>query len=77
MPRYFFHISNGHPFRDPKGEELRDDNAAWEQALRTVRDIESSLDLDGSPEWSIEVKRGHSSIFRIDVSARRIESNQP
>jgi uncharacterized protein DUF6894 len=67
MPRYFFNISNGHRFQDPSGEELRDDDAAWAEALRTVRDIESSLDLDGSCHWSLEVKRGATSIFQIDV----------
>jgi uncharacterized protein DUF6894 len=58
MPRHFFHISNGHP----KGEELQDDYAAWAEALRTVRDVEWSLNLDGSSE-SLEVKRGETSFF--------------
>jgi hypothetical protein len=73
MPRYFFHISNGHPFKDPAGEELPHDDAAWEEALRTVRDIEANLDLDSANVWSVEVKRGDRSIFRIDVSARRTD----
>ena len=41
MALYFFHISNGHPFTDSAGEELPDDAAAWDQAVRTVRDVES------------------------------------
>jgi len=73
MPRYYFHISSGHPFEDPAGEELADDDAAWQEALRTVRDIEANLDLDGANVWSVEVKRGDTSIFRIDVTARRID----
>jgi uncharacterized protein DUF6894 len=77
MPRYFFNISNGHRFQDPNGEELQDDDAAWAEALRTVRDIESSLDLDGSSHWSIEVKREETSIFRIDVFAQRVDTDQP
>ncbi|MBO4222016.1 DUF6894 family protein [Bradyrhizobium neotropicale] len=77
MPRYFFHISNGHPFRDTQGEELPDDNAAWQEALKTMRDVESSLRLDGSHEWSIEVKRGDTAIFRIDVSATKIDADPP
>jgi uncharacterized protein DUF6894 len=77
MPRYFFHISNGHPFKDPKGEGLQDDDAAWAEALRTVRDIESSLNLDGSRHWTIEVKRDETSIFRIDVFAERIDAETP
>jgi uncharacterized protein DUF6894 len=76
MPQYFFNITNGHPFKDPLGEDLPDDNAAWEQAVKTVRDIESSLDLDGSRHWSLEVKREATSIFRIDVSAKRLDSDQ-
>jgi uncharacterized protein DUF6894 len=77
MPRYFFNISNGHRFRDSNGEELQDDKAAWVEALRTVRDIESSLDLDGSSHWSLEVKRESISIFRIDVSAERLDPERP
>jgi hypothetical protein len=74
MPRYFYHISNGHPFEDTTGEDLPDDHAAWEEALRTVRDIEQTLRLDGANAWSVEVQRGDKPIFRIDVWARRIES---
>ncbi|MGY3604415.1 MULTISPECIES: DUF6894 family protein [unclassified Bradyrhizobium] len=73
MPHYFFHISNGHPFKDTSGEELPDDNAAWQEALRTVRDIEVNLDLDGANVWSVEVKREDRSIFQIHVSARRTD----
>jgi hypothetical protein len=73
MPRYFFHITRGHPFRDRQGEELRDDQAAWDEALRTVRDIEASLDLNGSSEWSLEVRRGARPIFQINVSAHRVD----
>jgi uncharacterized protein DUF6894 len=76
MPQYFFNITNGHPFKDPLGEDLPDDDAAWEQAVKTVRDIEASLNLDGSSEWSLEVKRGQTSIFRIDVSAQRTNPDQ-
>ena len=76
MPRYFFNISNGHRFRDSNGEELLDDDAAWVEAVRTVRDIESSLDLDGSCHWSVEVKRDATAIFRIDVFAERLDSEQ-
>jgi uncharacterized protein DUF6894 len=77
MPRYFFNISNGHRFQDAKGEELQDDDTAWAEALRTVRDVESSLELNGSRHWSIEVKRGETSIFRIDVFAERTDTDQP
>jgi hypothetical protein len=71
MPRYYFELADGSPFLDPVGEELPDDHAAWIEALRTVRDVESTLDLETSPRWSIEVRRDGRPIFRIDVSAQK------
>jgi hypothetical protein len=72
MTRYFFKISNGHPFEDDKGQDLPDDETAWREAVMTVRDIEDSLDLERSRAWSLEVKREKDVIFRIDVSAHKI-----
>lgn len=72
MSKYFFHISNGHPFDDADGEELPDDKSAWDQAVMTVRDIESNLDLDRSNRWSISVKREDTPIVQISVTAKRI-----
>ena len=72
MPLYHFKILNGHPFRDDKGFDFADDEAAWREALKTIRDVETSLDLDRSNNWSIEVKRGEAPIFTIKVTARRI-----
>jgi hypothetical protein len=48
MRKYYFHISMAHPFDDSEGEELPNDKAASEVAVMTVRDIDSSLDLDRS-----------------------------
>jgi hypothetical protein len=76
MSRYFFNISNGHTFHDPQGEDLPDDKAAWGEAVRTVRDIEDSLDPDRSSHWSLEVKRGDTTVFCIDVSARRMAAER-
>ncbi|MHC2337662.1 DUF6894 family protein [Bradyrhizobium sp. USDA 4454] len=73
MSKYYFHISNGHPFDDREGEELPSDAAAWEVAVMTVRDIDSNLDLDRFNQWSVSVKREDTPIFRIDVSAKRIK----
>jgi hypothetical protein len=73
MARYHFYISNGHPFSDSEGQEFPNDRAAWNEALRTVHDIESTLDLDKSRHWSLEVTRDGTAIFRIDVSAQRLE----
>ena len=74
MSRYYFHISNGHPFDDHGGEELPNDEAAWRQAVLTVRDIESSLGLNESNSWSLLVERENEPIFQIDVIAKRISS---
>ena len=41
LPRYFFGISNGQPFRDDTGEEFHDDAAAWKAATRLARDAEA------------------------------------
>jgi hypothetical protein len=69
MSKYSFHISNGEPFTD--AEELPDDDAACQQALKTVRDIEASLWPNGG-DWSIEVRREDRPIFQVDVHVRRI-----
>jgi len=53
MPRYFFHISNGKPYKDEMGEELRDAAEAWFAAKRLARDIEDTLEPNG--RWNVEV----------------------
>jgi uncharacterized protein DUF6894 len=70
MPRYFFDISNGHPFKDPTGEELQDDNAAWLEALMTARDIETNLHFDDEKAWSVEVKREETSATTTSNASR-------
>jgi hypothetical protein len=65
MPRYFFHINGKFPFRDEVGTDLRDDRAAWKEALLLTRDIETSLQPGGS--WSLDVKAGDRLLFRISI----------
>ena len=72
MSRYYFRIVDGGQFTVSEGQELPDDDAAWQQALQTVQDVEGTLTLGGT--WSIEVRREQKPILRIDVSAQRIES---
>ncbi|MCK1568230.1 tRNA 5-methylaminomethyl-2-thiouridine synthase (plasmid) [Bradyrhizobium sp. 183] len=43
MTRYFFNVAGSHPFQDTLGEELLDDNAAWQAALDIARHIAASL----------------------------------
>jgi hypothetical protein len=65
MSTYHFHIAAPQPFRDPDGMELSDAEAAWEEALRLVRDIEGSLQPGES--WSLDVVEDGATIFRISL----------
>lgn len=69
MVRYSFKITDGGDFSD--SEELPDDEAAWHQALRTVRDIESTLSSNGG-DWSLVVHREGDPLYRIDVRAQKL-----
>ncbi|QQO13243.1 hypothetical protein JJB99_28105 [Bradyrhizobium diazoefficiens] len=69
MARYSFKIEDGEEFSD--SEELPDDEAAWYQALRTVRDIESTLRSTGGA-WSLVVVREGDPLYRIDVRAQKL-----
>ena len=69
MARYDFEILNGGVFVD--SEELPNDEAAWREAARTVRDVEISLSSYGG-EWSLVVSRDGKAIYRINVSVERL-----
>lgn len=71
MTCYSFQITNGEKFTCT--EDLPSDDAAWHEAVLTVRDIESSLTANGG-EWLLEVKRGDVPLYRINVSARKVKS---
>ncbi len=51
--------------------EFHDDDAACQQALKTVRDIEASLWPNGG-DWSIESGVTIVRFFQIDVRVRRV-----
>ncbi|WP_028167037.1 DUF6894 family protein [Bradyrhizobium elkanii] len=67
MPRYFFHIIGKFPFRDEVGTELRDDRAAWKEALLLTRDIETSLQPGES--WSLDVMAPDRLLYRISITS--------
>ncbi len=67
MPRYFFDINGKFPFRDEVGTELRDDRAAWKEALLLTRDIETSFQPGQS--WSLDVKAGDRLLYRIGITS--------
>jgi hypothetical protein len=50
MPRFFFHIRNGHPFKDVDGLELVDMDAVHAEARGLARDL---MRLDQTKQdWS-------------------------
>jgi len=69
MPRYFFQISNGKPYQDKTGEELRDDRHAWRTATHLARDIESALEPDG--RWDLDVSDADGPVFSINIQASK------
>jgi hypothetical protein len=65
MPTYQFRISGSNPFYDAD-MQLPSSEAAWEEALRLVRDIEDSLRPGDS--WTLNVGEEGMAIFRISVT---------
>jgi hypothetical protein len=55
------------PFRDEVGTVLRDDRAAWREALLLTRDIESSLQPGAS--WTLVVDAGDRVVYRISITS--------
>ena len=49
---------------------LPNDQAAWQERRRMVRDIEDHLQL--GEEWRLEVAEDGRSVFLLTVSSRRI-----
>ena len=70
MSRYFFRISNGKPYDDDIGEELRSEGEAWLSAKRLVRDIEDTLEPDG--KWTVEVRDANGPLYLISIDGRRL-----
>jgi hypothetical protein len=68
MSRYFFHISGADPFHDLEGMDLPDDQAAWCEAKRLVRDIESNL--APGQDWQLQVVDGGGSVFVLTLSSK-------
>jgi hypothetical protein len=68
MPRYSFDIArNNKQFhRDEMGTELADDQAAWKEAMRCIREVEDVL--SPGDRWRLTVRRDNIRIvFRIEI----------
>ena len=72
MPRYFFDMTDGKPYRDGIGQELEDDRAAWREGLRVARDVEDLLAPGGN--WLLQVRRDVV-VFRIDIRSEWLTEN--
>jgi hypothetical protein len=70
MSRYFFRITNGKPYNDEVGEELRDERDAWLAAKRLTRDIEDTLEPNA--HWNVEVSDADGPIYSISIAGRRL-----
>lgn len=69
MVQYRFTISNGEDFSDV--EDLANDEEAWRQAVKTVRDVETTLHSTGGV-WTLAVAREDTPIYRIEVRAHKL-----
>jgi hypothetical protein len=71
MPRYYFELISAQPYCDAEGLELADDAAAWTEAKRFARDIESNL--EPGQTWRLEVGRGSRPLFLLTIASRRFD----
>lgn len=56
MPRFFFHIHDGHDFPDREGTELPDFAAVRREAIQTsARVLKDSADYWDGTEWRMNV----------------------
>ncbi|KYG97882.1 hypothetical protein SE91_04410 [Bradyrhizobium sp. DOA1] len=75
MPRYFFHVHDVAASKDNEGEVLRDDEAAWREAVSYAGALLNDINGKFRPgqEWSLEVSDAAGRpVFFIGVSSRRM-----
>jgi hypothetical protein len=70
MPRYYFSITNGRPFKDIDGLELPDLDAARAEAIGFARDLmRTELAQDAWSSWTVRVTDGmHEVVLNIAFS---------
>ncbi|MCP3395479.1 hypothetical protein NLM27_43065 [Bradyrhizobium sp. CCGB12] len=68
MAQYSFKVSNGDLSYEM--QELPDDETAWREAVKTVKDIETNLHSSGG-SWSLVVTREGDPLYRIDVRVQK------
>lgn len=68
MALYHYDISGDCPFHDEEGAEHLDDQAAWRDAVRFVRDVEEHLRPNGT--WFLTVRESGRTVYTIGVTSR-------
>ncbi len=63
MARYFFHLEDGH-LSDDKGDELPNDGAARDEALRVARDLTKNR-TGGKRCWVIATDLAGAEVARV------------
>jgi hypothetical protein len=74
MPRYFFNIDGFPTLTDEKGEELRDHDMAWREAVITAGEVLRDMGnrLRPEQEWRLQVvDEQRQPLYVIYVSSRR------
>jgi hypothetical protein len=76
MARYFFNIQGAHPILDEEGEELSDNEAAWQVATMIAGELFKHSDGKFRPgqDWALEVTDDQRKpLYTIQISARVTE----
>lgn len=69
MARYYFHIDGQCPHCDEYGEDLPHDEAAWQAALRLMRDIEDGFRPGHT--WRLDVHDGTVPVYLVEITTHR------
>ncbi|WP_456702176.1 DUF6894 family protein [Bradyrhizobium sp. USDA 4449] len=69
MQRYYFHFEGSRPHTDKAGEFLKSDEAAWDAALRLVRDVENGL--RPGDQWILCVSSDDTPVFILRMTTER------
>ena len=75
MPKYFFNMDGAIPSIDDDGEELPDNEAAWNEAVQLASEIFKDIDgkLRPQDEWSLEVSDGlRTPLYRIHIRSEQL-----
>jgi hypothetical protein len=82
MPRYFFHVHDGHSLPDDTGTELPDVYTAQAEAIRMSGEILRDMGArfwDGT-EWKLEVADEHGRVLfalRFSAEERPVPTDAP